>query len=255
MTKSRDTRVAIIPARGGSRRLPGKNICNFLGRPAIAYPIAAARRSQLFDRIIVSTDCSAIASAALALGAEVPFIRPAELAGDQCGTLEVLQHALRFLDAQQDEPISFACCIYPTAVLVSTRHLLQSFSAFAASPVYQYCFTVSEFHHPIQRRLRIDDDGSVSAVHPEYSSARSQDFEPHYYDAGQFYWGAGKAIREAVPVFIAKSLPYVLQRYEFVDINTSADWKLAETIALGSGAAEEELPAKMWGFTSAPTNR
>jgi pseudaminic acid cytidylyltransferase len=234
------TRVAVIPARGGSKRLPGKNIKEFLGRPAIAYPIAAARRSRLFDRIVVSTDCSAIASTALAVGAEVPFKRPAELARDQCGTLEVFQHALQYLDEQQDEPIAFACCIYPTAVLVTESHLLRSFEALAASPGYQYCFSVCEFHHPVQRRLRIDGDGSVSAVHPEHSSARSQDFEPHYYDAGQFYWGAGTAIRAAVPVFSAKSLPYVLDAHEFVDINTGKDWKLAEAIALGLGSTEKE---------------
>jgi pseudaminic acid cytidylyltransferase len=253
--KARAKRVAVIPARGGSKRLPGKNIRDFLGKPAIAYPIAAARQSRLFDRIVVSTDCSAIASTALALGAEVPFKRPGELARDQSGTLEVFQHALQYVDAQQDEPIAFACCIYPTAVLVTVNHLMRSFEALVASPGYEYCLTVCEFHHPVQRRLRIDNEGSVSAVHPEHSSARSQDFEPNYYDAGQFYWGAGMAIRAAVPPFTAKSLPYVLEPHEFVDINTDADWKLAEAIALGASAREKETNIRMRALRSATADR
>lgn len=235
--RSRDpsaaARVAVIPARGGSKRLPRKNIREFLGKPAIAYPIAAARRSRLFDRIVVSTDCPAVASIALAFGAEVPFQRPSELAGDYCGTQEVFRHALTFLDAEQSVPITFACCIYPTAVLVKESHLVQAFEALAASPQNDYCFTVSEYYDRIERALRIDHDGMVAAIHPEHSSTRSQDLQPHYYDAGQFYWGTAAAIRGAVPLFTGRSLPFILHPYEFVDINTPGDWKLAEAIARG----------------------
>ena len=230
----------MIPARGGSKRLPGKNYRNFLGKPIIAYPIEAARRSQLFDRIVVSTDSSVIASTALSLGAEVPFLRPTELASDNCGTLEVFRHALQFLDAELDEPIAFASCIYPTAVLATETHLVRAFQALSASSDFQYCFTVAEYHHPIQRSLRIAEDGSVAPVRPEYSVTRSQDLKPHYFDAGQFYWGTGDAIRTGVPIFAGKSLPYVLGSHEFVDINTAADWKLAEAIARGSVAGDSQ---------------
>ena len=236
-------RVAVIPARGGSKRLPGKNTRAFFGKPAIAYPIAAARRSRLFDRIVVSTDCAEIASTALALGAEVPFKRPAELAEDYCGTLEVFRHALQFLDAEQGVPIAFACCIYPTAVLVTGSHLTQAFQGLLASPMHDYCFTVCEYPHHIERALRIDDAGSIAAVHPEYSLTRSQDLKPHYCDAGQFYWGTAAAVHAGVPFFAGRSLPYVLHRHEFVDINTPGDWKLAEAIARGFNATDDELCA------------
>jgi pseudaminic acid cytidylyltransferase len=245
------SRVAVIPARGGSKRLPGKNSRDFFGKPVIAYPIEAARRSHLFDRIVVSTDCSVIASTALSLGAEVPFRRPAELASDHCGTLEVFRHALQFLDAEQDEPIAFACCIYPTAVLATETHLVRAFQALSTSPEYQYCITVAEYHHPIQRSLRIADDGSVAPVRPEYSLTRSQDLKPHYFDAGQFYWGTGAAIRTGVPIFAGKSLPYILGSHEFVDINTSADWKLAEAIARGLIATDSQETRRCGDLTTA----
>jgi pseudaminic acid cytidylyltransferase len=234
----RANRIAVIPARGGSKRLPGKNKREFLGKPVMAYPIETARRSGLFDRIVVSTDCAEIASTALSLGAEVPFRRPAHLASDHCGTLAVIRHALQYLEAEQDLPITFACCIYPTAVLVTEIHLVRTFQALSAAADCQYCFTVSEYHHPIQRALRIADDGSVAAVHPEHSLTRSQDLTPHYFDAGQFYWGTGAAIRAGVPIFGGKSLPYLLSAHEFVDINTAADWELAEAIARGANAKD-----------------
>jgi pseudaminic acid cytidylyltransferase len=232
-TRSRDERlcVAVIPARGGSKRLPGKNIRNFLGRPVISYAIAAARRSELFSRIVVSTDCPRIAEVAVSLGADVPFMRPAELADDHCGTFPVLQHALATIESKQFGEIAFACCIYPTAVLLTERHLVDAFRQLTGSPEHAYCFSVCEYSHPIQRALRIDRSGQIEVVSPQHSSSRTQDLLPHYYDAGQFYWARRSAVRAGTPVFSSASLPYLLRWSDVVDIDGPEDWTRAEAIA------------------------
>jgi len=224
-------RVAVIPARGGSKRLPGKNIRRFLGTPAICYPIAAARRSGLFDRIVVSTDCPRIADVALSAGADVPFVRPAELAGDHCGTLPVFQHALTAIESGLSGEILFACCIYPTAVLLTEHHLVEAFHQLSQSTHHAYCFSVCEYSHPIQRALRIDRSGQVEVVSPQHSESRTQDLPPHYYDAGQFYWARRAAVRVGTPIFSSASLPYVVRSSDLVDINSPDDWTRAEAIA------------------------
>jgi pseudaminic acid cytidylyltransferase len=223
--------IAIIPARGGSKRLPGKNIRNFLGKPAIAYSIAAARNSHLFDRIVVSTDCPNVAEGATSYGAEVPFLRPAALAGDYCGTFPVFQHALDTLEADRGGVIEFACCIYPTAVLLTEHHLIEGFRRLAESPEHGYCFSVCQYDHPIQRALRIDDSGQVMAVNAEHTESRTQDLRPHYYDAGQLYWATRAAVRAGIPMFSPASLPYILHWSEFVDIDDLDAWARAEAIA------------------------
>jgi N-acylneuraminate cytidylyltransferase len=223
--------VAVIPARGGSKRIPGKNIRDFLGKPAISYPIAAARNSQLFSRVIVSTDSPKIAEIAISLGAEVPFLRPARLADDHCGTLPVFQHALDALESCQDNKIDYACCIYPTAVLLAERHLIDSFHRLTASPEHSYCFTVCKYTHPIQRALRIDHSGQLAPVTPEHTERRTQDLEPRYFDVGQFYWARRAAVSAGIPLFSSASLPYMLRWSEFVDVDNAEDWARAEAIA------------------------
>lgn len=248
MNRSKSQRIAIIPARGGSKRLPGKNIRNFLGKPAIAYPIAAARNSHLFDRIVVSTDCPNIAEIATSYGAEVPFLRPAALAGDYCGTFPVFQHALDTLEADRGDAIEFACCIYPTAVLLTEYHLIEGFRRLAESPGYGYCFSVCQYNHPIQRALRIDDSGQLMAVSAEHTESRTEDLRPHYYDAGQFYWATSAAVRAGIPMFSSASLPYILRWSEFVDIDDLDDWARAEAIV-------KALRATPAPFTVAGANR
>ena len=223
--------VAVIPARGGSKRVPGKNIRNFLGKPAISYPIAAARNSRLFNRIVVSTDCPKIAAVATSLGADVPFLRPAELAGDYCGTFPVFRHALDALESETSSEIAFACCIYPTAVLLTEHHLMEAFHRLARSREHAYCFSVCQYNHPIQRALRVDPLGQVAPVSPEHSDNRTQDLEPHYFDVGQFYWARRAAVRAGIPIFSSASLPYTLRWSEFVDIDDPEDWARAEAIA------------------------
>jgi pseudaminic acid cytidylyltransferase len=233
--------VAVIPARGGSKRIPGKNIRNFLGKPAISYPIAAARHSRLFNRIVVSTDCPKIAAVATSLGADVPSLRPAELAGDYCGTLPVFRHALDTLESGTNNEIAFACCIYPTAVLLTERHLSEAFHRLTSSPEHAYCFSVCQYHHPIQRALRINRLGQVAPINPEHSDSRTQDLEPHYFDVGQFYWARRAAVKAGIPIFSGASLPYVLRWGEFVDIDDPEDWARAEAIGAALRAARAPL--------------
>jgi pseudaminic acid cytidylyltransferase len=223
--------VAVIPARSGSKRIPGKNIRNFLGKPAISYPIAAARDSRLFNRIVVSTDCPKIAAVATSLGADVPFLRPAELAGDYCGTFPVFRHALNTLESETSNEIAFACLIYPTAVLLTERHLIEAFNRLARAPEHAYCFSVCQYYHPIQRALQVDHLGQVVPVSPEHLDSRTQDLEPHYFDVGQFYWARRAAVTAGTPIFSSASLPYTLRWGEFVDIDDPDDWARAEAIA------------------------
>lgn len=168
------SRVAIIPARGGSKRIPRKNIKLFQGQPMIAYPIRAALLSGLFDRVIVSTDDEEIASVARELGAEVPFMRPAALADDHAGTVAVIQHALRELAATGDHP-EYTCCLYATAPFVLPEKLREGFELLAARPDKDFAFTVSDYAAPVQRALRVNADGGVESLYPEYQQTRSQD--------------------------------------------------------------------------------
>ena len=223
--------VAVIPARGGSKRIPGKNIRDFLGKPAISYPIAAARRSHLFNRIIVSTDCPKVAEVATSFGADVPFLRPAELADDHCGTFPVFQHALDAVESSSNGKILYACCIYPTAVLLTARHLIEAFHRLAGSPEHSYCFSVCKYSHPIQRALRIDHSGQLAPGDPGHTECRTQDLEPRYFDVGQFYWAKRAAVRTGIPMFSSASLPYILRWSEFVDVDDADDWARAEAIA------------------------
>jgi N-acylneuraminate cytidylyltransferase len=229
------TRVAVIPARGGSKRIPNKNIRSFLGRPAIAYPIAAARRSGLFNRIVVSTDSPQVAEVALSCGAEVPFMRPAALADDYCGTIPVLQHAFQALEHLQRAPIHFACCIYPTAVLLAEAHLIEAYHQLENSPSTAYCFSVCAYHHPIQRALQVGESGTLGAVAPEHWPSRTQDLQRRYHDAGQFYWGTAEAIRAGASILQGASVGHVLSRTEFIDIDEPEDWVHAEALAMALG--------------------
>jgi len=219
--------VAIIPARGGSQRIPRKNIKLFNGEPMIAHSIRAALASGVFDQVIVSTDDEEIANVARAHGADVPFMRPAELADAFTGTAAVIQHALCTLDAL-DQRFDYACCIYATAPLLQARYLRQGLVALDAAPEKSYGFSVCSFGFPVQRALLIDTDGSLSAMHPEFRSVRSQDLPVAYQDAGQFYWGRSDAWRRGDTVFSELSLPVILPRHLVQDIDSPEDWLRAE---------------------------
>jgi pseudaminic acid cytidylyltransferase len=219
--------VAIIPARGGSQRIPRKNLKLFNGEPMIVWSIRTALASGCFAQVIVSTDDTEIAEVARAHGAQVPFIRPAELADAFTGTAAVINHAV---GALLDQGLSFdyACCIYATAPLLQARYLQQGLQMLQAAPEKSYAFSVCDFGFPVQRALLINDKGALQAMHPEYRNTRSQDLPVAYQDAGQFYWGRSEAWLRDHVLFSPSSLPVILPRYLVQDIDTEQDWRRAE---------------------------
>lgn len=219
-------KLAVIPARGGSKRIPRKNIRLFAGKPMIAWSIEAALASGCFDRIIVSTDDAEIADVARAHRAEVPFVRPPELSDDHTGTIPVVAHAVGWMN-QQVSPVEFACCLYATAPFVQVKDLRQGLDVLQRSSA-QYAFTVTNFAAPIQRSFRITDQERIEMFDPEQFNTRSQDLEEAYHDAGQFYWGRAQAWLEAKPLFSQASVPIVLPGYKVQDIDTEDDWIRAE---------------------------
>jgi pseudaminic acid cytidylyltransferase len=221
-------RLAVIPARGGSKRIPRKNVKPFCGKPMIAWSIEAALASACFDRIVVSTDDAEIADVALACGAEVPFMRPAHLSNDFAGTTEVVAHAVDWF-AAQDHAAQEVCCIYATAPFVTASDLLQGLAQLQGSDC-DYVFSATSFAFPIQRALRISADGRVAMFDPAQFATRSQDLEEAFHDAGQFYWGRAAAWQAQKRVFASNSAIVRLPRLRVQDIDTQEDWQTAEAL-------------------------
>jgi pseudaminic acid cytidylyltransferase len=218
--------VAVIPARGGSKRIPHKNIKLFCGRPMIAYSIEAAKDAAIFDRIIVSTDSKEIASTAKEFGAEVPFMRPVELADDYTGTDTVTLHALKWL-MEHGEKIDYICCIYATAPFVKAEHIIKGYNLLCEKNSTS-CFSVTTYSFPIFRSLKINDQDRLEMFWPEYREARSQDLTEAYHDAGQFYWADVKKYLEENQFYLKDAVPVFLPRYLVQDIDTPEDWETAE---------------------------
>lgn len=227
-------KVAIIPARGGSKRIPKKNIKEFHGKPIIAWSIEAARETGLFDRIIVSTDAPEIAVIAKSLGAEVPFMRPAELSDDHTGTSAVVAHAIGWLRSQGLQPDQL-CCIYATAPFTSPNDIQRGFRLLEESGA-DFAFSVTSYAFPIQRAIRLTPAGRIEMFHPEYGVTRSQDLEDAYHDAGQFYWGRADAWCSGIPIFGPDSVPVVISRSRVQDIDTPEDWERAQLMFGALGA-------------------
>lgn len=220
-------KVAIIPARGGSKRIPRKNVRPFAGIPMIAHAIRGAKESGLFDKIIVSTDDEEIAKVSESYGASAPFRRPKELATDTAGSDPVVVHALRWcLDQGWD--VQFACCIYATVPLLQARFLCEAFETLSKSGK-SFCFPVASFPAPIQRALKLTPAG-VEMFEPSHATTRSQDLTPAYHDAGQFYWGTTAAWLEERKIFSRDSTAIVLPRTVVQDIDTEEDWAFAEKL-------------------------
>ncbi|RBL72056.1 pseudaminic acid cytidylyltransferase [Pseudomonas sp. MWU13-2625] len=215
--------VAIIPARGGSKRLPRKNLLPFDGVPMIVRSIRTALDSGLFEQVVVSTDDADIAKLALAHGAQVPFLRPAELADDFTGTAAVIVHALQQLPA-----FDYACCVYATAPLLQARFLCEGFELLQQHPQKSFAFSVCSFGFPVQRALTLDGQGALTALYPEFRNTRSQDLPEAFQDAGQFYWGRSEAWLRGEVLYSSASLPVILPRHLVQDIDTLEDWKRAE---------------------------
>ncbi|PPA03389.1 pseudaminic acid cytidylyltransferase [Pseudomonas sp. MWU12-2312b] len=219
--------VAIIPARGGSKRIPRKNLKLFDGVPMIVRSIRTAIDSGLFSQVVVSTDDPAIAELARSAGAQVPFMRPAALADDFTGTAAVIAHALQAL-REQGQQFDYACCIYATAPLLQARFLKQGLQLLEQHPDRSFAFSVCDFGFPVQRALTVGDQGALTALYPEFRETRSQDLPAAYQDAGQFYWGRSKAWLNGEVLYSPASLPVMLPRFLVQDIDTPEDWKRAE---------------------------
>tara|TARA_B110000967_G_scaffold207889_1_gene258407 strand:- start:2952 stop:3632 length:681 start_codon:yes stop_codon:yes gene_type:complete len=220
--------IAIIPARGGSKRIPRKNIKDFHGKPIIAYSIEAAKQSGCFDRIIVSTDDEEILGVAKAYGAEVPFLRPAKISDDHATTMDVMQHAIKHFAEQGCKP-TLLCCIYPTAPFLLPEYLQQGQLELNNSEV-EYTFSATSFPYPIQRAFNVTDMGRVEMFNSKYSITRSQDLTEAYHDAGQFYWGKASAFIQGKAIFAEHSKAVILPRKRVQDIDTPEDWELAEAL-------------------------
>ncbi len=218
--------IAIIPARGGSQRIPRKNIKLFHGQPILAYSINAAQASGEFDRIIVSTDDAEIADLAMKLGAEVPFVRPVALSDAYTSTLAVMQHAIEVLNREGYE-FDLACCIYPTAPFLQANFLREGAQLLVSEPKAAFSFSVTTYAFPVQRAIQLSN-GRIDALYPEYRNTRSQDLPEAFHDAGQFYWGRCAAWLRGEVIYSPKSLPVMLPRYLTQDIDTAEDWQLAE---------------------------
>lgn len=220
-------RLAVIPARGGSKRIPRKNVRPFAGRPMICHAIDVARAAEVFTHIVVSTDDEEIAAVARQAGAELPFMRPAELATDHAGTLPVMAHAVNQALAL-GWPVQQVCCLYPAVPLLQPQDLRDALALLEQGDC-EFVFPVLAFETPVQRALRRDERGRVSALFPEHTATRTQDLEPAYHDAGQFYWGTTAAwLCGRSPHQGGRSL--VLPPERAVDIDTPADWARAEAL-------------------------
>lgn len=234
--------ICVIPARGGSKRIPRKNVREFAGKPMIAWSIEAAKTSGCFARVIVSTDDDEVADVAKAWGAEVPFRRPLALSDDHAGTLPVIAHAVDWLGEQGEAP-ELVCCLYATAPFVQAGDLQAGLQALQESDDVDYAFSVTSFAAPIQRALRLTPEGRVAMFQPEQFHSRSQDLEEAWHDAGQFYWGRTNAWSKSVPIFSERAVPVLLPRHRVQDIDTPEDWDRAKWLfaawqarQLGGGA-------------------
>lgn len=219
--------LAVIPARGGSKRIPRKNIKDFCGRPMIAYAIAAAKESGIFDRIIVSTDDDEIAKIARNLGAEIPFLRPPQLANDQAATVPVIAHAI-----EECKKIGWiadnVCCIYPCVPFIEIGDLRDAYLRLESSDA-SYCFPVTPYASAIQRALKLVDTGKLEPFFSEFELTRTQDTNEAYHDAGQFYWGKATAWLTNAHIH-RDSLGLVIPKWRVVDIDTLEDWSHAEAL-------------------------
>lgn len=217
--------LCIIPARGGSKRIPRKNIKSFMGKPIMAYSIEAALECGLFDEVMVSTDDQEFAEVARKYGAEVPFLRSEATSNDYAGTVDVLLEVLSMYRKIGKE-FDNVCCLYSTAPFVTAARLKECYNNLG--PSTDASFTMVQYSYPIQRSLRVNDKGYVEMVYPEHLGSRSQDLEPIYHDAGQFYFVKVNELERQKTLWCKKTVPLILSELEVQDLDTLTDWQLAE---------------------------
>ena len=221
--------IAIIPARGGSKRIYKKNIKNFCGRPIIEWVFETVKSSKLFDHIIVSTEDDEIKKLAIKNDILVPFKRPLHLSDDYSGTIDVMSHAVKYLN-KKGITSNNICCVYPTAVTLNKDDLVKSYRKFLRKE-YDYIFSAVEYDHPIQRAFYLSKKNKIKMFEPDkVLKKRSQDYIKSYHDAGQFYWGTFNAWKTKQKIYTKKSSTYIIPNYRAIDINSKQDWKKAELI-------------------------
>lgn len=219
------SKLCIIPARGGSKRIPRKNIKPFMGKPIIAYSIEAALNSGVFDEVMVSTDDEEIAGVARQYEASVPFLRSADTSNDYATTVDVLLEVVKKYK-EQGKNFDTICCLYSTAPFVTSDRLKEASSHI--SDTIDACFTIVQYSYPIQRSLRINENGCVEMKFPEHLISRTQDLEKVYHDAGQFYFVKTDALVNEKTVWCKRTAPLILSELEVQDLDTLTDWQLAE---------------------------
>lgn len=217
------SKLAIIPARGGSKRIPRKNVKDFLGKPIIAYSIETALESGLFDEVMVSTEDDEIAEISKSFGAKVPFKRSMKNAGDSSGTVDVIKEVVANYKKTTD--FDYICCLYPTAPFVKVKHLKKGIKLLIKNN-YKTVFPVTEFNFPIWRSLVIRESKKVEMIWPEYMKTRSQDLKKTYHDAGQWYFANLKMFNDRL--YTNNSGIIELSNSEVQDIDTFEDWRIAE---------------------------
>ena len=219
-------RIAIIPARSGSKRIPNKNIKDFKGLPIIAQTLKIVINSRLFDKVIVSTDCKKIAKISKKYKAEVPFIRPKIISGDYTSTQEVIKHCINWLRAKKVFP-KFVCCIYPTAVFTNSNDLTNGYKKIKTNK-WDYVFSGGKYYSSIFRSFKKNKGNGLKMIFPKYYNKRTQDLPETFHDAGQFYWGKTDTWVNLKPIFSKNSHIHEISRLRIHDIDTLEDWKIAQ---------------------------
>jgi N-acylneuraminate cytidylyltransferase len=222
--------VAIIPARGGSKRIPRKNVRSFGGLPMLAWPVATALQSGLFGRVIVSTEDEEISKVAREAGAETPFVRPLELADDYSCTASVMEHAAQWLQVRGELPTEL-CCIYPTSPFLTAEDLKRGLYLLRGGD-WSYVLAATAFEAPLYRGFKISVDGCLKMLFPEHASTRSQDLPQVFHDAAQFYWGRADAWLQRRAGLGTDSTAVLIPHWRAQDIDTEDDWHRAEIMAL-----------------------
>ncbi len=217
--------IAVIPARGGSKRIPRKNIYPVDGVPLIAKTIATALHSGIFEQVIVSTDDNEIAEISKSYGAHVPRLREKSLSDDFANTYDVMADSLQPSWIGDSQP-EYICCIYPASIFLTKRHLVSALEILISSNS-SYVFPIQKFNPPIQRGFRIQSEGKLEMVFPEHLLTRSQDLEPTYFDSGQFYWGKRESWKSKQPIFGSNSKGIICGPYDFIDVDNQADLDFA----------------------------
>jgi|TARA_B100001093_G_scaffold520214_1_gene613690 N-acylneuraminate cytidylyltransferase len=220
--------IAIIPARGGSKRIPKKNIKNFLGKPIISYSVELAIKSNLFNKVIVSTDCDEIAEIAKSYGAEVPFKRPKAISDDFSTLNEVLKHAIDFIE-NDGFLYDYVCCIYATAPLIEIDDIRRGLELIDTKK-WESVIAATNFSYPIFRSFEKDKKGGLKMVFPDHYSSRSQDLPEIFHDAGQFFWAKSEFLKKSPSGFNHNNTIIEIPNYRAQDIDTDEDWQRAELI-------------------------